>query len=65
MLEAKDLRDQTIEELTASIEELRKKKFELANEGKTSTKSGSDELVKSKRDIARILTVMHEKKIKG
>ena len=63
MTKAKDLRDQTINELEASYEDTRKELFKLRNEMKLSRKMEKPHLLQMKRkDIARLLTVIHEKR---
>ena len=63
MTNAKELRDQSIIELEASYEDVKRELFKLRNEMKLSKKMEKPHLLKAKKkDIARILTVMHEKK---
>lgn len=64
MLKAKDLRDKSIEELAVDYEEQRKELFQLINEAKAAKKAEKPHLLRGKRkDIARLLTVMHEKEL--
>jgi large subunit ribosomal protein L29 len=63
MTKAKELRDHSIDELEASYEDSRKELFKLKNELKLSKKMEKPHLLHTKKkDIARILTVLHEKK---
>lgn len=62
MLKAKDLRDQSVEELQAAHGDLRKELYALVNEYKLSQKLEKPHLLREKRrDIARVLTVLNEK----
>lgn len=64
MLKAKDLRDQSLEELEVACGDLRRELFELLNEIRRAKKIEKPHLLRDKRkDIARLLTVMHEKQI--
>ena len=66
MVKAKDLRDQTIEELEARLEESRKALFELRNEKRQMKKVEKPHLlVEMKRDIAKLLTIIKEKQSEG
>lgn len=59
---AKDLRDLTIDELEATCYDTRKELFGIVNQMKLSKKMEKPHLIRQKRkDIARLLTVMHEK----
>ena len=63
MYKAKDLRDQRQEELQATYEESCKKLFELNNEFHSKKKREKPhELKHTRKDIARLLTVMTEKR---
>ena len=62
MAKAQELRDLSVEELEASIVELRKKLFELRNELQTSKKMEKPhEMKETRKGIARVLTVLQEK----
>lgn len=62
MLKAKDLRDKSVEELQATLLDIKKEIFTLTNTKKISMKSDKPHLFRSKRhDIARINTVLNEK----
>ena len=63
MLKAKELKDQSTEELNALELDLSREIFELKNELKTARKLEKPHLLKEKRkDRARILTILSQKK---
>lgn len=63
MYKAKDLRDQSIEELEAIYDDSCKKLFMLINEMKSQKKREKPHEIKhARKDIARILTVLSEKR---
>lgn len=62
MTKASTYRDQSVGELEASYDDLQKAIFQLKNEMKLSKKAEKPHLLREKRkDVARLLTVMHEK----
>lgn len=62
MLKAKELRDQSAEELQALSIDLSKEIFKLRNELKTTRKLEKPHLIRvKKRDRARALTILREK----
>ena len=62
-MKAKELRDLSIEELELKQTEFRKEIYALLNEFKMSKNSeGAHRIPQLRRDIARILTVLNEKK---
>lgn len=64
MPKAKELRDQSKEELKALYADLSKEIFELRNELKTTRKLEKPHLIRlKKKDRARVLTVLQEKKL--
>ena len=64
MLKAKDLRDQSIEELEATQRDLTKELWELVNAAKHTKKVEKPHLInQKKKDIARLLTVINEKQL--
>lgn len=64
MLKAKDLRDKNVEELAHDYEDVRRELFQLINEAKVAKKAEKPHKIREKRkDIARLLTVMHEKQL--
>lgn len=63
MYKAKDLRDQSLDELEAIYDESCKKLFELINLYKTQKKREKPHEIKhTRKDIARLLTIMTEKR---
>lgn len=63
MSKAKELRDQSSEELEVNLEAAYKKLFDLRNYLKSDKKTDKrGELKNIRKDIARILTVMTEKR---
>lgn len=63
MLKAKELRDQSVDELNANYEDLCKEIFKLKNEARMTKKTEKPHLIREKKkDIARLLTVMNEKR---
>ncbi len=66
MYKAKDLRDQSQEELQAIYDESCKKLFGLVNEFKSQKKREKPHEIKhARKDIARLLTVLSEKNRAG
>jgi large subunit ribosomal protein L29 len=62
MYKAKDLRDQSLDELEAIYDDSCRKLFELINQFKSQKKREKPHEIKyARKDIARILTVMTEK----
>jgi len=62
MYKAKDLRDQSLEELEATYKEACKKLFMLNNQARAEKKRDKPhEIQHARRDIARLLTVKAEK----
>lgn len=64
MAKAKDLRDQSLEELQVLYRDLNRKVFESRNIQKSEKKTEEGHLLRQMRkDIARILTIMREKQL--
>lgn len=64
MAKAKELRDQSQEELKALCHDLSKELFQLRNETKVTRKSEKPHLVRAKKkDRARIMTILREKEM--
>lgn len=62
MAKASEFRDQSVEELTALLNDKRKEKFHMLNQMQKEKKMDKPHLLKSvTKDIARILTVLTEK----
>jgi large subunit ribosomal protein L29 len=64
-MKVSEFRDQTAEELVAIHLDLKKKKFEVQDSVRTDSKQGAHEGRQVRRDIARLLTVLNEKKRVG
>ncbi len=63
-MKAKDLRDQSIDELEASLVDTKKELFELRNEQKRTRKLEKPHLLKEKKkDIAKLNTIIREKQL--
>jgi large subunit ribosomal protein L29 len=63
MKKAKEFRDQTVEELQSAYTDYQKELFSLVNEKKLSKKLEKPHLLRTNRkNIARLLTVINEKK---
>lgn len=63
MYKAKDLRDQSLQELDAMLQEARKKLFQLTNQFRAEKKREKPhEIRHARKDIARLETVLTEKK---
>jgi large subunit ribosomal protein L29 len=64
MLKAKDLRDQAIDELEATLLDIRKELYFLKNEQKMTKKLEKPHMLREKKkDIAKLLTVIREKQM--
>lgn len=66
MAKAKELRDQSTEELKALYQDLSKELFQLRNEMKISRKMEKPNMVRiKKKDRARVMTILRENEIKA
>lgn len=65
MLKAKDLRDQSLEELEANCEEAKKALYLLKNEKMRNRRNMEKphRPAEKKKEIARLLTIIHEKRL--
>ena len=64
MLKAKDLRDQTAEELEVKVEEIENEMFSLKSKLKAERKLEKPHVIKElRRDRARIMTILKEKEL--
>lgn len=64
MLKAKNLRDESLQELSARLLEVKKELFELQNEKSRAKKQEKPhQLREKKKDIAKILTIIREKQM--
>ena len=60
-MKAEELRDLSVEELQQKEEELKRKLFNLRFQRKTGELDNTAELVKTRRDIARAMTIALER----
>ncbi len=60
-MKAQELRELSPEELTAQIDELKRKMFNLRFQKATGEMDNTAELLKTRKDVARALTVAREK----
>ena len=66
MAKAKELREQSAEDLKGLYQDLSKELFQLRNEMKVTRKMEKPHLVRSKRkDRARVMTILRENEIKA
>lgn len=61
MTKAQEFRDQTVEELEALYNDYSKELFQMRNKTREELKK-PDQIFKKRKDIARILTIINEKK---
>jgi len=61
-MKAEELREMTLEELEQKEREFKRKLFNLRFQKATGELDNSAEIVKTRRDIARVLTIMREKR---
>lgn len=64
-MKASQLRDMDDVQLNLSLSETREKLFRLRLQSETERLDAPSEIVKAKKDIARILTILREKQIKA
>lgn len=65
MVKAKELKDQSIDELKALYQDLSKELFQYRNEMKVTRKMEKPHLVRGKKkDRARVMTVLREKEMR-
>ncbi len=62
-MKAKEIRDMSLEEMGAKLEELKKDLFNLRFQHATNQLDNPIKIVAVKRDIARINTIIREKEI--
>jgi len=65
MLKAKELRDLSVEELELKCEETRREHFDVKNKSRLKAEQNPQRHLLSllKKDIARLMTVIHEKRL--
>ena len=64
-MKAKELRDLTIDELRHREKELREEQFNLRFQAATSQLSSSAKITQTRKDIARVCTLIKEKELNG
>lgn len=64
-MKTKELREMTVEELRKQDASLREALFKMRYQNKNNMLDDTQKIVKSKRDIARILTIIKEKENEG
>ncbi|MEJ5348394.1 MAG: 50S ribosomal protein L29 [Desulfosoma sp.] len=64
-MKAATLRDMSVEELRRKLVELRESLFNLKFQHATGQLENTAQLKRHKRDIARVLTILHEKQRVG
>lgn len=61
MLKARDLRDETLEELDKRLEDLHEQLFKLRFQKATGQMDDVHKLANVRKDLARVMTVLNEK----
>ena len=61
-MKATEIRQKSVEEMAQELEALHKEQFNLRMQSATGQLTRSSELKRVRRDIARIKTVLHDKK---
>ena len=64
-MKAKELRDLTIDELKQREKELREEQFNLKFQAVTSQLSNTAKITETRKDVARVYTLIKEKELKG
>jgi large subunit ribosomal protein L29 len=62
-MKASELRDMTTEELIRKEGELKRKEFNLRFQKVTGALDNTTEIMKTKRDIARVMTIIRERSL--
>ncbi len=60
-MKAKQLREMSLDELESTLEDSEKRLFELRSQAVTEKLENSKAIINTRRDIARIRTVLHER----
>jgi large subunit ribosomal protein L29 len=60
-VKAKQLREMSRDELDSSLEDLRKRLFDMRSQAVTQKLENSKAIINTRRDIARIRTILREK----
>ena len=61
-MKAKEIREMTADELNAKLKELKDELFHLRFQHASNQLDNPNKIVECKRDIARVLTILQEKK---
>ena len=61
MMEAKELREKTMDQLTETLETLKKEGFNLRFQQATGQVENTAQMRRARRDVARVKTIINEK----
>ena len=61
MMEAKELRERTMDQLTETLETLKKEGFNLRFQQATGQVENTSQMRRARRDVARVKTIINEK----
>ena len=61
MMEAKELRERTMDQLTETLENLKKEGFNLRFQQATGQVENTAQMRRARRDVARVKTIINEK----
>ena len=61
MMEAKELREKTMDQLTETLETLKKESFNLRFQQATGQVENTAQMRRARRDVARVKTIINEK----
>ena len=61
MMEAKELRERTMDQLTEALETLKKEGFNLRFQQATGQVENTAQMRRARRDVARVKTIINEK----
>ena len=61
MMEAKELRERTMDQLTEELENLKKEGFNLRFQQATGQVENTAQMRRARRDVARVKTIINEK----
>ena len=61
MMEAKELREKTMDQLTEALETLKKEGFNLRFQQATGQVENTAQMRRARRDVARVKTIINEK----
>ena len=59
-MKAKQLREMSPDEVGSTLEDLERRLFELRSQAVTEKLENSKAIINTRRDIARVMTVLHE-----